>query len=198
MAVRYEALPTIELTNKRTILKTHTRPELAHLDDPAFTVMTDFCQTPPHKISVNSNMDEALAEMKVTGVHLLLATNGDGNVAGIISSEDLLGAKPIQIIQNRRIERSQVLVSMLMAPLNEITAFELDAIQHARVGNVVKTMQDLNQHYALVLKQEEGDDTHSICGLFNTSQISKQLHENITSPIKKAETLSELQKRHSN
>ncbi|WP_235379121.1 hypothetical protein [Candidatus Coxiella mudrowiae] len=43
---RYESLKTIKLSPETTFFRSHKLPELAHLDDPALAVMTDFSQTP--------------------------------------------------------------------------------------------------------------------------------------------------------
>lgn len=193
--VKYENLPTLSLQNKEVCLRSQTLPELVHLEDPALSVMTDFSQTTPTTISPEETMDDALNEMKVKGVHLLLVTNSAKDIVGLISSEDLLGEKPIQIIQENRIQRSQVLVRMIMTPLDEVTAFDISVVEHARVGNIVNTLQALQTHYALVVQNHNATQKQTLRGLFNTSQISKQLHTNIASSITKAQTLSELQKR---
>lgn len=195
--VKYELLPTISLQTSGARLRSQTLPELVHMDDPAFVVMTDFSQSTPLTISPDETMDDALDEMKVRGVHLLLVTDAENNIIGLISSEDILGEKPIQIIQENRIQRAQVLVKMIMVPIDKMVAFDEADIEHARVGNIVATMQELRTHYALVVQNHEEGKKQTARGLFNTSQISKQLHQNITSAITKAQTLSELQKRHS-
>ena len=193
--IKYETLPTTSLPKEGVILPTHEMPELVHLDDPAFSVMTDFNRMTPHTIAPNETMDDALNEMKVKGVHLLLVINKQGNIKGIIGSEDILGEKPIQLIQQRRVHRSQVLVKMIMVPLDQISAFDCEVIEHARVGNIVNTLKALQTHYVLVVKINADKKTQLILGLFTTSQISKQLHMDIANSIAKAQTLSELQER---
>ena len=191
--IKYEQLPTTTLTNQGVQLRTASLPELVHLDDPAFSVMSDFNIMKPYTIKPTDSMDDALNEMKVNGQHFLLVVDQNQHVSGIIASEDLLGAKPIKIIQERRIQRSMVLVNMLMVPLSEITAFDVESLQPARVGNVVTTMKQLSTHYALAISHQDGKQY--VRGLFNTSQISKQLHIDIATEIAKAETVSELSKR---
>lgn len=197
MTTRYETLPNISLRQTSARLYSSQRlPELVHLDDPAFWVMNDFRQKPPLTISPDETMDDALNEMKIKGVHLLIVTNKEGNIVGLISSEDILGEKPIMLIQKNRVERDQILVGMIMEPIDKIVAFELTDVEHARVGNIVATLQKLNTHYALVVQNHEAKKEQLVRGLFNTSQIGKQLHTKI-SKIVEAQTLSELQKRHS-
>ncbi len=177
---KYENLPTITITPEHTTLPSHDLPELVHLDDPATAVMTDFTHTPAHIIASNKSMDDALNEMKATGAHLLLATGIDGHLEGIISSEDVLGEKPIKIIQEKRIPRENVTVNMLMKPAKDIIAFNINTIDEARVGHIVKTLTDNNRHYALVIGHSRTSDKTLIRGLFTLSQISKQLHTDLS------------------
>ncbi len=192
---RYESLRTVQLSPENAFLRSRKLLEIVHLDDPAFAVMSDFAHVRPRTIGPNEPMDNALDEMKVHGVHLLLVQEKAGNVVGVIGSEDILGELPIKIIQERRVERSQILVKMLMTPLNKIVAFDMKTLEHAKVGNIVVTLKNLRTHYALVVNDDNGDDKQMLRGIFTTSQISRQLHMDISDAIAKAQSLSELQKR---
>jgi CBS-domain-containing membrane protein len=192
--IKYEILPTVPLSKEAAVLRSQILPELVHLDDPAVAVLSDFNEAPPHTISPDDPIDHALNEMKVKGVHILLVLN-KGQIEGLIGSEDILGEKPIKLIQHRRIQRNEVLVKMVMIPIEQTVAFDLETIQHARVGNIVNTMKQLQTHYALVIQTGEDKNTQIIRGLFSTSQISKQLHMEIANSITKAKTFSEFQKR---
>jgi len=173
---KYESLPTTAINPDQTTLPSHNLPELVHLDDPATAVMTDFTHTPAHIISPNKSMDDALNEMKATGAHLLLAIDQEGHLRGIISSEDILGEKPIQIIQEKRISRDNIKVDMLMRSAEHIFALNIETIDDARVGHIVKTLTENKRQYALVIGKSKSDNQTMIRGLFTLSQISKQLH----------------------
>jgi len=176
---KYEILPTVEIQPSKAKLAIHSAlPELVHLDDPALSVMIDFKLFPAQTIHPEESIDDALNKMKIEGIHLLLITKPDNSVVGIVASEDILGEKPITILQERRIQRSQIKVSMIMTPSNDIIAFDHAIVQEMKVGNIVNTLKAFQQHYALVVKSET-DNTQSIRGVFNTSQISKQLHMDI-------------------
>jgi hypothetical protein len=192
--IKYEVLPTTDLVSEKISLPSQHLPELVHLTDPAFQVMIDFNQESPNTISPDASIEYAFTEMKQKDVHILLVADKEHHVIGLVSSEDILGEKPIKLIQQRRIERSQVLIKMVMTPLSQIPAFDVADIEHSRVGNIVKTLQTLHAHYAFVIKTEYNE--HQVAaGLFNLAQISKQLHVEING-IRSAETVSELQKRH--
>lgn len=170
-------------------------PELVHLEDPALAVMRDFHQNRPNTINVHVSMDEAVNEMKVTNCHLLMVVDDNHNLLGIIASEDLLGEKPIQLLNESRMERHAITVGKLMTPINDVAIFHLDSIERARVGNVVATMKSLGSHYALVIDSTRSDQDPAIRGLLNTSQISKQLHTEVANKLANAQSVSELRDR---
>lgn len=190
---KYEILKTVTLSPSHAYLRSEREPQVVHLDDPALAVMTDFTQQHPHTISPDEPMDNALNEMKLHGVHLLLVEKNE-SIIGVISSEDILGEVPITIIQERRIKRSQVLVKMIMTGINKIAAFNYKDIERAKVGNIVVTLKSLRTHYALVTSDEENNQ-QLLRGIFTTSHVSRQLHKHIADSIAKAQSVSELQKR---
>lgn len=189
---KYETLPTTTLTKNQTVLRTTKLPELVHLDDPCFLAMTDFNQMKPHTISPHESMDDALNEMKVRGAHLLLVKDKEGLITGVIASEDIMGEKPIQLLQERRLARQDILVNMLMTPIEKIPALDIKTLQHAKVGNIVNTLKTINQHFLLVFEKNEEE---ILRGIFTTSQISRQLHQDVADSVAKAQSISELQKR---
>lgn len=174
---KYEALPTIPVLPNGTMLRAQQLPELVHLDDSALSVMTDFTVTPPHTINPEDTMDHAIKEMEVSGVHLLLVMNNERHFLGVISSADVWGEKPIQLIQERRVHREQVLVKMIMVPYTEITALDFLIIKTAKVGHIVKTLSEHKKHYALAISKNGGHPVQMIRGIFTASQISQQLHQ---------------------
>lgn len=193
---KYEALPTTAIHTNSTMLNTNELPELVHMEDPAVSVLIDFTKTPPHTIAPSETLDHAINEMEINGVHLLLVINNDGFFEGIVSSEDTWGEKPIKIIQERRIHRDQVTVKMIMTPLSDIAALDFAVIKSAKVGNIVNTLSSRKQHYTLAVSPSATKPTQIIRGIFTTSQISKQLHTDIAQIFNRAESLSELHKRH--
>jgi CBS-domain-containing membrane protein len=158
------------------MLHSNHLPELVHLDDSALSVMIDFTLTPPHSITPDATMDHAINEMEINGVNLLLVINAEGHFQGIISSEDLWGEKPIQLMQARRVHRNQVLVKMIMVPYTQITALEFSLVEAACVGHIVKTLATHKKHYALAISKNDDGDVQMIRGIFTATQISKQLH----------------------
>jgi len=178
---KYEKLPTFFLTSEEATLCTDILPEIIHLDDPALAVMSDLSHTPCYTINESKSIDEALHSMKTHSIHLLFVTNKANKPIGIISSEDLLGEKPIKILQERRIPRAKILVSMLMNKIETTPALDIETVSCFRVGNIVKTLKENNTHYLLVTK-DSSSEQKLIRGIFITSKISQQLHKQLDEP----------------
>lgn len=191
---KYEALPTTPILHNETMLQTQKLPELVYMDDPAMFVMTDFTKTPPHVIDPAETLDHAINEMEVNDVHLLIVLNEKDYFQGVVSSEDVWGEKPIQLIQERRIHRDQVTVKMIMVPYTDVIALDFNMLGNARVGNIVKTLTENKQHYALAVSPEKEKSVHMIRGIFTISQICKQLHMDGETLFDKNVSLSELHK----
>jgi len=192
---KFEELQTVSLNNQCGYLHRSGIAELAHFEDYALDVMIDFTKIDPPVINQNASIDDAQQEMKTTGLNLLLVINNDDKVVGIISSEDILGEKPIKLIQEKRIKRAKIQVKMLMIKPSDIVAFDLEALRHIKLGSVIHTFNSLNKHNALVVHTSEKDKKQRVRGMFSLLMISKQLHMDI-STITGALSISELQERH--
>lgn len=179
----YSDLKTFPLNNNNQLLQTKQPPELVHLDDPAIDVMQDFsrCRSIPTTHS-NEAIDNALNEMKLKGVHWLLVTNDQAQVLGFIATEDILGEKPITLMQQRRLARSEILVRMVMTLPSDIRVISAASLKHAKVAHVLNTLKHAHKHYALVVADAKASPQQLI-GLFSSSQISKQLHMAISNSI---------------
>ncbi|HAG62069.1 MAG TPA: hypothetical protein DCL40_04105 [Coxiellaceae bacterium] len=152
--------------------------ELAYEDDPATSVMQSLANGHTLNILESTSLDDAIQTMKTHHVTLMLVTR-DSHITGILSSEDLLGEKPITLQQRSRIERENIMVKMLMTPLNEIILMDIEDVLHARVGNVIATLKNHHQPYAIVSSNQTPQEEKALHGIFSASQISKQLHKDI-------------------
>ncbi len=165
---------------------------IARDDDPATTVMTDFRQVAPITIEPYHRIDAALNKMKVAGVRLLLVADEDDNIIGVITAADILGERPIKLIQESRISRQNIRVDMIMTPVEQIEALRMVSVRNAIVGQIVDTLRALRRHHVLVVEIDPANDQPKIRGLFSTSHISRLLGRDITDPEHPAESLAEI------
>lgn len=189
----YHALPTLPIDQDCDYIHSGALPEIVHLNDPATDVMLDFKHTKALTIGPDSPIFDARQEMTLCGVHVLLATDAMDQVVGIISLEDILGAKPVKIIQERHIKRSEVQVKMVMTPRQQLKAIPMTELRGMQVGHVIQTLQDTSERNLLVVETSD-TNTQAIRGIFSLSQISKQLAIRITADDLHARSLADLQK----
>jgi CBS domain-containing protein len=67
--------------------------------DPAVHAITDFMREYPVTVDAERQIDDALNDMIRLGVRALLVANGQ-HLAGLITSYDIQGEKPIQFLQS--------------------------------------------------------------------------------------------------
>ena len=167
-------------------------PDLLHLDDSAMHVMTDFHYATPRTVTREVQIDAALEHMKTAGVRLLLVIDDDDNVIGIITAKDIQGEKPIRLMEQTRIDRADMTVSAIMTPQPDIPVLPMLSVRDAQIGHIVETLNTLERQHILVVDTEPESGAQTVRGVFSTSQISKQLHADVSPGLTAAHSLSEM------
>ena len=170
---------------------TQSLPEKVTLDDSALQVLTDFQRVTAIIILSGDTVDEAHARMIQRGVRLLLVVDQDRRVLGVITANDILGEKPMQMIAQRGITRDDLLVRDVMMPQAQLDVLNLADVRAAKVGHIVATLQKSGRQHAVVV---EFDDKRrqKVRGVFSATQIARQLGVAIqTSHV--ARTFSEIE-----
>lgn len=146
-------------------------PERVSLDDPAFAVMTDLTTVAAATTHADEFADRAHAQMIQRGVRLLFVLDRESRVTGVITATDLLGEKPMRLVQSRGIPRGEVRVGDLMTPAGQVEAMSLQDVSQMRVGHVVATLKAVGRQHLLVAE----DGGRRVRGLFSASQVARQL-----------------------
>jgi len=167
--------------------------ERLSVEDPALKVMTNFHQTPPITTFPETLIDDALEKMKKKSVRLLLVTGEDDSVIGLITTTDIQGEKPVQLVRETGITHSQLTVAMLMTPLKNIEVLSMTATRNACIGHIITTLRDLERQHTLVADVDPVSGEQVICGLFSSTQISKQLRMEVSEVMTAAHSLAEIQ-----
>lgn len=162
-------------------------------NDPAIKVMTDFEQVTPITIEPIVSIDVALKKMKTVGVRLLFVTDEEDHIAGVVTSYDIQGEKPIKYSQQQHISHDRILVGMMMVPLEQMPAFDFDFVKQSLVRHVIATYAELNRPHALVIEIDKINGAQSIRGMFSSTQISKLLGRGIYSPLHAGHSLADIQ-----
>ncbi len=193
MAKTYHTLATVNLKEDSDYFHSGELAEILDIEDSAIAAMTDFKQTRAITIDKEAPLVDARIEMKACNVHMLLVTDIANQIAGLISSQDILGEKPVKIAQEKQIDRADIKVKMVMVPQKELLAIPFSELEIAKVGHVIHTLLEHKQRYMLVVDQDDAG-TQTVRGLFSLMQISKQLDTTVMGDLH-ARTLAELQRR---
>jgi len=170
----YTRLPTSHLDKSAGLLRPAcVLPDRVGLDNPALDVMTDFRRLTAFIATPGDTIQQAEERMIRRKVRLLFVMDSHDRVAGLITSTDIHGEKPMQIVQSRGIRRDEVLVADIMTPVERLEAVDYDDIAHARVGHVLETLKARGRQHALVIEHTEGGQM--VRGLLSLSQLCKQL-----------------------
>lgn len=152
----------------------HVLPERVGIDDPALSVMTDLQLASAVLIRPNDSIDEANRRMIQRGVRLLLVVDDARLVAGLITANDILGEKPLQVITQRGGRRQDLAVRDVMTPQDRLEVLSMADVRHARVGHIVATLKESGRQHAMVV-DTGADGRQRVRGLFSVTQIARQL-----------------------
>lgn len=172
--MEYSRLPTRFLDAEAGLLRPACElPERVELTQPALDVMTDFRRMTAFTANPDDTLEQAEARMKRRGVRLLFVMENDEQVVGVVTSTDLYGEKPMQIVQGHGIHRDEVRVADIMTPVDRIEAIDFDDLAHATVGHVLATLKSSGRQHALVFETIDG--RKMVRGLLSLSQLCRQL-----------------------
>ncbi len=192
MPKTHSQLPILTLKAGLGYYHPYELPEVIHIDDPALNALVDFKYIKAEIIGTEDPIDVALISVKKCPYHALLVVNHEHRVLGLVSTEDLLGEKPLQVIQERRLPRADISVGLIMTPQSSLIAIDIEELRHAKVANVIATLHAYKQHFALVVKVDEKTGTHVIRGLFSITQMSKQLGRDVSGDVSEALSIAEM------
>lgn len=193
MKHEFAALSYTPLQSSRTFERPTEPPEIVHWNSSATEVMTDFRRVKPITVRPDVSIDSALEKMKWAGVRLLLVINEQQQIIGLITAKDIQGEQPIKLVQETRTPHSSIRVDAIMTQQAEIIGLNMISVRNALVGHIIETLRQLERQHILVLEVDEATKEQTVRGLFSTSQIGRQLGENITAEVAPAHSLAEIQ-----
>ena len=175
MSKSYSRLNTVAVTLETPICRYNQGlPDKVSMDDPAVNVMSDFRKVKVVTVAPSVRIDDALQKMIHAEVRLLIVTDGQDHVLGLITARDIMGEKPVNYISRERVSRNEILVSHIMTPREEIEALSLADVYSHRVGDIVATLRESQRQHALVL-DDDAQSGKVIRGIFSITQIGRQL-----------------------
>lgn len=170
----YRPLPQTFVSSIGCYVLEAFNPPPVNVDSAALQVMTDLSRVPSATIAGDATLDLANQSMILRSVRLLLVVGETNKIVGVITSNDILGEKPVLVAQKRHSRRSDLCVADVMVPVENMEALRIEDVMKASVGNIVATLKAVGRAHALVVGQRE-DGKQSLLGIFSASQIARQL-----------------------
>jgi len=174
MTLDYAALPLRPLRNNARLRSaTPHSGERLTLDSRALSVMTDFAVVPAATIEPDTVVDDANRSMIRRGVRSLIVIDHAQRVLGIVTANDILGERPMQIALERNVKHDEILVREVMTAIDRMEGLPIDSLLDAKIGHVVATLRKAGRHHALVVESGPAGDV--VRGIFSLTQIARDL-----------------------
>ncbi len=167
--------------------------ETVGMDDPASMVMTDLKKTSAVTIRPEISIEIASQRMKQRGVRMLLVTDDNEDIIGIITSTDTQGEKPMKIIQQRGGVYRDIMVRDIMTDYDQMEVLCMDDVEKAVVGQIVETLNQSGRQHALVVDRNPRTQMQLLRGIFSAAQIARQLDMDFSTP-RMAQTFADIER----
>lgn len=191
MATHYRPRQSAALEPGTTFKRPPPAADWVREADPALAVFTDFERVAPRTVGPDKAIDDALEQMKEQGVRLLLVTDPDCIILGIVTAVCIQGEKPIRLTRERRVARRDISVRDVMIPRSQTPVLNMISVESAAVGHILATLHELQCQHVLVVETDEAG-RQCVRGLFSSSQIRKQMHRVEREEVPPAESLADL------
>jgi CBS domain-containing protein len=148
--------------------------------DPAVRALTDFASEYPLTVDADLPIDDALADMIRFGVRALLATredreSGEREIAGLITSYDIQGERPLQFLQASNHRRhADICVSHIMTPWDELSLLDYDALRSMTAAELYEMFQGTGLTHVLVVEMD-GNPPALVRGIVSRAALTRRL-----------------------
>ncbi|HVB48605.1 MAG TPA: CBS domain-containing protein [Burkholderiales bacterium] len=143
--------------------------------------MTNFERTSPRMVSRNVPIDRALERMRLLGVRSLFVLDHDGRTIGLVTSYDIQGEKPMQVLQSRdchlhSCSRTDVVVADVMEPLEQLSTLEFEDVRRATIAEIAAAFRtEAKTHLVVTQHHANSESALIIRGLFSAADLERRL-----------------------
>ncbi len=142
--------------------------------DSAISVMTDFRERSSVTVLATTAIDAALDHMKHTGVRCAFATDDARTiVVGMITAYDIMGVKPMQLMQATEMPRGEITVRDLMQKVSDWRVAQMHDVLQANVGAIMKIFDDTRLTHIPVIEITAAES--QLRGMFSASKVRRVL-----------------------
>ncbi len=155
-------------------LRSMMDPQFLRRGDPARRVMTDFARHEAFTVAEDRLIEDALDDMFRFGVHTLL-TARDGKVTGLVTSSDIQGERPRQLLRGRpELHREEIRVGDIRTPWSELPAVGWETVQQSHVSDLLEIFDEAGCSHLAVLERA-ADGSVLVRGLICHAWLQRQL-----------------------
>jgi CBS-domain-containing membrane protein len=166
----FHPLPLASLSGSPRLISAQPKARLA---DPAIGLMTDLSHSPCVMADHRDALDPTLHTMVSAHVHMAFVTDVKERVIGLITTQDLQGERPLQRAMADHVRVTELTLEQLMTPVDQWPVISSAAAAHARIGDIVATLQEQSLRYLLVVDTVGGEPV--LRGLFSARQLESAL-----------------------
>ena len=145
------------------------------LTDSARSGMTDLREVTLLTVKMTTPVTSARARMIEGRVRMLLVTDAEGIVKGLITSRDLDSERAQKIMSKAGLNEADLNVADVMTLKGKIQAMRLEDVENASIGDIILSIRDAGRQHALVVGPSESGDKGSVRGIFSLSSLARQL-----------------------
>jgi CBS-domain-containing membrane protein len=142
-------------------------------------VMTDLAVVRAATITPDTLLDKAEQAMIQQGVRSLFVVSDYPCVDGLVTASDLLGDKPVRLMNQRKVHRGDLSITDVMTKLSELDALDYNELKDATVGDVVDTFKRVQHTHLLVVQLATVEGPARIRGVISVTQLERQLGRSV-------------------
>jgi CBS domain-containing protein len=146
---------------------------------PGRAVMTDLTHVRAATVGPEVGLAQARDIMIHQGVRLLFVVSQVPGIDGLLTSVDLEGERPMQVMATRGLRHDDLVVADVMSPLSTLDAIDLEDLAHANVAQVIDTLKQVGRRHLIVIQKPGHGIGPRVRGVISLAQIERQLGQTI-------------------
>jgi CBS-domain-containing membrane protein len=150
------------------------------LESSALDVMTDLAVIKAETIGPEISLPEAEKVMINRGVRALFVTSNFPCIDGLVTAADILGEKPMQLVNEQNLKFQNLTVQDVMTDLSGLDVVDYDEVKSVTVANLVATFAKLKCTHILVVQVAKIQGPARIRGVISQTQLERQLSSKAT------------------
>ncbi|MFT5710231.1 MAG: CBS domain-containing protein [Halioglobus sp.] len=171
----YKKIVTTDLAVIETIQRPADGSGHLDMDSRALDMFTDFEQRQPLMLEASVGIADAEYLMKKAHVHLMLVISKEESFRGVVSLADLVSVKVTKAMAATGLKRGELTVGDVMTQKSDMHAIEFKEFSHAKIRDLVSTMEDLGENHLLIVDSAN----KSVRGIVSASDIARRLHVSV-------------------